>query len=267
VEVLLPPLPEQRRIAETLRTWDQAIILTEQLIAAKQHRKKALMQQLLTGQRRFREFVMSEDIKSTKFGDIPMEWDVKPLGSLVKPITRVEPVLSNRDYRLIGVRWYIEGAHIHSVLAGNQIMTASLSRIEEGDIVYNKMWASKAAFAIAKAQHQDAYGTMEYPQFRAKPDKLNINFLEYVYHLPRFLHDAKGLCRGTTGRARLNPGDFLKIEIPLPSLPEQRKIAAVLQACDEEIELLRQKLAALKRQKQGLMQQLLTGRVRVKPSP
>ena len=62
----LPPLPEQRRIAETLRTWDQAIILTEQLIAAKQRRKKALMQQLLTGQWRFREFVMSEDIKSTK---------------------------------------------------------------------------------------------------------------------------------------------------------------------------------------------------------
>lgn len=57
---------------------------------------------------------------------------------------------------------------------------------------------------------------------------------------------------------------FAKIKVRLPSIEEQRYIAAVLQACDEEIELLGQKLAALKRQKQGLMQQLLTGRVRVK---
>ena len=68
---------------------------------------------------------------------------------------------------------------------------------------------------------------------------------------------------GSAGQKRV-PTDFIKAyRIPLPSLPEQRKIAAVLSACDREIELLHEKLDALKKQKKGLMQQLLTGKVRV----
>jgi type I restriction enzyme S subunit len=69
LQILLPPLPEQRRIAEILGTWDQAITLTEQLIAAKQRRKKALMQQLLTGRQRFREFE-GEEWHEVKLKDV-----------------------------------------------------------------------------------------------------------------------------------------------------------------------------------------------------
>ena len=138
-----------------------------------------------------------------------------------------------------------------------------MSRIEENDIVYNKMWTTKAAFAVAKSEHSGAYGTTEYPQFRARESLLFVNFLEYIFHLPRFQYDATALCRGTTGRARLNPRDFLKLEVPLPSLEEQRCIAAVLQTCDREIDLIIQKRDALQCQKKGLMQRLLTGRVRV----
>lgn len=248
--LLLPPLLEQQKIVDILRTWDKAISLTEQLIAAKQKRKQALMQQLLTGKRRFEEF----------YGT----WRKASLGEIVAPISRRESINPDKDYQLIGVRLYVEGAHIHDVVPGSQIATKALSRIQEDDIIYNKMWATKSAFGIARKEHEGAYGSTEYPQFRAREDRLDVNFLGYMFHDPKFQYQATRLCKGTTGRARLNPGDFLEIEIHLPEIEEQRKIVAILQACDTEIDLLKQKLAAVKRQKQGLMQQLLTGRVRVK---
>ena len=74
-KVYLPPVPEQHEIAEILCTWDEAICLTERLIAIKQRRKKALMEQLLTG-RRFREFVQSEARQQTRFGEMPADWDI-----------------------------------------------------------------------------------------------------------------------------------------------------------------------------------------------
>lgn len=195
---------------------------------------------------------------------IPMDWKILPLGALINPVTRTETVSQEREYRLIGVRWYAEGAHIHDVLPGSEIKTTSLSRVEENDIIYNKMWASKAAFAVAKRHHHGAYGTAEYPQFRANPHSLCVRFLEYVYHLPRFLYDATTLCRGTTGRARLNPKDFSKIEIPVPPLPEQCKIAEILGTWDKAIALTEQLIAAKQQRKKALMQQLLTGKRRFK---
>jgi type I restriction enzyme S subunit len=260
----LPPLSEQRKITEILGTWDKAIALTEQRIEATRQHKKGLMQRLLTGRVRFPEFVRSECRQETKFGNLSVDWKVVPLQKLVKPISRPETIQPGKEYKLIGVKLYVAGAHIHSILSGQNIKTASLSRIEENDIVYNKMWTTKAAFAVARSEHSGAYGTTEYPQFRAKENLLFVDFLEYIFHLARFQYDATALCRGTTGRARLNPRDFLRLEISLPSLEEQRRIAAVLQACDREIELLTQKRDALQRQKKGLTQRLLTGRVRVK---
>ena len=124
------------------------------------------------------------------------------------------------------------------------------------------MWVSKAAFAVAKQEHHGAYGSGEYPQFVAN-DGLEVHFMEYAFHDPRFLHDAKALCRGTTGRIRLHPDDFLRLRMRLPGKAEQSKIAEVLQIADQEIEAMKQYLDGLRSQKKGLMQCLLTGQVRV----
>lgn len=247
--VPLPPLPEQRKIAQILRTWDEAIATVEQLIAALQRRKKGLMQRLLTGQVRFPEFE-----------DAP--WEEVELGDYLTPVLRTEQVEAGKEYRLIGVRWYLAGAHIHDVVPGDKIVTHALSRMEENDIVYNKMWVSKAAFAVAKKEHAGAYGSGEYPQFIAG-DGIDVRFIEYAFHDPRFLHDAKALCRGTTGRIRLHPDDFLRLRMRLPSKAEQSKIAEVLRITDQEIDAMKQYLNALRSQKKGLMQRLLTGQVRV----
>lgn len=244
-----PPLAEQRKIAAILGTWDDAIAAAERLVAALKERKRGLMQRLLTGRVRFPEFAGKA-------------WQETELRDCVEPISRMVKLEPEQHYNLIGVRWYLEGAHIHDTIVGDKIMTTALSRIHAGDIVYNKMWVTKAAFAIARAEHHGAYGTSEYPTFRAK-DNLDVRYLEYAFHDLRFLHEARALCRGTTGRARLNPGDFLKLKLRLPNKDEQTKIASVLNVAQEEIEHAQRHLLALQEQKRGLMQRLLTGQVRV----
>ncbi len=246
----VPPLSEQRKIAEILSIADKAILKTERLLIALRERKKGLMQLLLTGQVRFPEF-----------GN---KWESHKLGDLIKPIVRKEKIEPNKQYSLIGVKWYVTGVHIHNVISGDQIAIDSLSRIQESDILYNKMWVTKNAFGIARKEHDGAYGSSEYPQFTPKPNKVDVNFLGFFFHNAQFQHNAHRLCKGTTGRARLNPGDFLDIEVQIPRIEEQIIISDFLQACDVEIQLFSRKLEALKQQKKGLTQKLLTGQIRVK---
>jgi type I restriction enzyme S subunit len=103
------------------------------------------------------------------------------------------------------------------------------------------------------------------------PDKLDIRFVDYLSQMPRMRHQAYLACNGFFAeRLRLNfdPAEFLKQRIRLPErVEEQQKIADVLDAQRREIHLLKQQLEALRKQKKGLMQKLLTGEVRVKVSP
>ena len=100
IRVSIPPLPEQRKIAEILGTWDEAIVLTEQRIEAAQQRKKGLMQRLLTGRVRFPEFIHSTEKRETKFGDLPADWRYVPMAEVAGEVNarnrkgRDYPVLS-----------------------------------------------------------------------------------------------------------------------------------------------------------------------------
>lgn len=192
----------------------------------------------------------------------PYAWPTLKLSEVLKPISRKFQVESGKEYNLIGVKWYKAGAHIHQTLRGENISTKALSQIKENDILYNKMWVTKNAFAIAHKKHDGAFGTTEYPQFQALPNKLFPKFMEYLFHDPRFQYDAHRLCKGSTGRARLNPSDFLKLEASIPPLPEQCKIAAILSTWDESVAKTEQLIAALQVRKKGLMQRLLSGEVR-----
>ena len=262
--VLLPPLLEQKKIARILRTCDRAIDLTERLIEVKEGQKKGLTQQLLTGTMRFRKFVQSDKMQQSKAGLVPEDWDVLTLKKVCLKFSN-----GGTPSRKIAKYWngkipWITGADfleqkistVRRFITQEAIKASSTNLIPKGSLlVVTRTGVGKLALApFDVAISQDITGV--YP----KSEKVDSEYL--FWYLDTFKGRLERLSQGTSinGITR----DLLaKQIIPLPSLVEQRKIAAVLSACDREIEFLSKKVDVLKEQKKGLMQQLLTGKVRV----
>ncbi|MEF1249543.1 restriction endonuclease subunit S [Vibrio owensii] len=244
-KVLTPPLPEQRKIAQILSTWDRGIAITEKLIDASKQQKKALIQQLLTGKKRFKD----------QSGNEFPKWINEPIGKylasykeLVPANTEIPVLTSSRTGLYIQERSVINEGD-YGVLPLGYFTYRHMS----DDLIFkfnvNRTWKRGAV-------------SKEYPVF--KTVGLDSRFLESQLNegndFKRFAVQQK---QGGT-RTRLYFKNLKELKLNLPCLDEQQKIASVLTAADKEIELLEAKLAHLKQEKKALMQQLLTGKRRVK---
>ncbi|EKO3966256.1 restriction endonuclease subunit S [Vibrio fluvialis] len=257
---LLPTYDEQRKIAKILSTWDKAIATTERLIATSQQQKKALMQQLLTGKKR----VLNPETGKMFEGD----WEVTNLGSLAQKIgSGVTPKGGSESYK-----------------------TSGIPLIRSQNVLWGKIDLSDVAY-IDKEQHQKMKGSVVLRcdvllnitgasigrVAVSDLDEANVNqhvciIRSNVIH-PEYLKNFLLSFRGQKqieqfqaggNRQGLNFEQIKSFKIFVCSLSEQQKIASVLTAADKEIELLQAKLAHLKDEKKALMQQLLTGKRRVK---
>jgi type I restriction enzyme S subunit len=261
--VNLPPLPEQQKIADILGTWDDALEKLDALIAAKARRKQALMQQLLTGHRRLPGFDKSKghtvknrhgaypaDWSRVKLGDVTTESSVRAdttAGGIVLSCTKHHGLVPSEEY--FGKRVYAADTSAYKVARRGEFAYAT-NHIEEGSIGYQNLCdigLVSPIYTVFKTKDavDDAYF------YRLLKSSLMI-------HLYRVNTSASVDRRGS-----LRYGEFAEIKVNLPKIPEQRAIAAVLDTADAELRLLRQQRAALDHQKRGLMQQLLTGRIRV----
>ncbi|EKF9565613.1 restriction endonuclease subunit S [Vibrio cholerae] len=244
-EVLLPPLPEQRKIAKILSTWDKAIATTEQLIATSQQQKKALMQQLLTGKKRL---VDPETGKAFEGGgeEVKLNKCVKFLNGQRKPIKQEDRANIQGKYPYYGATGIID--YVNDYIFDDEIILLGedgeniLSRVlPHVFVVRGKVWVNNHAHVLKANANMDT------------------NFLcMYLESL-----DYKRYNSGSA-QPKINKAVCEKIPVVVPVLAEQQKIASVLTAADKEIELLVAKLAHLKEEKKALMQQLLTGKRRVK---
>ena len=236
LKIAVPPFPEQQKIAQILSTWDKAIAVTEQLIANSQQQKKALMQQLLTGKKRLL------DENGVRFEG---EWEEVLLGDIAKITTGS----SNRqDSNLNGEYTFFDRSE--------DIRTSNIYLFDcEAVIVPGEGQDFVPKYFVGKFDlHQRTYAIMDFISHDGK-------FLFYAIHYFRsyFLSQAVG---STVKSLRLPM--FQKMKISLPELAEQQKIAKVLSTADQEIEALQRKLDGLQQEKKALMQQLLTGKRRVK---
>ena len=236
IPIHYPPLAEQQKIAQILSTWDQAIAVTETLLENSQQQKKALMQQLLTGKKRLL------DENGVRFEG---EWEEVLLGDIAKITTGS----SNRqDSNLNGEYTFFDRSE--------DIRTSNIYLFDcEAVIVPGEGQDFVPKYFVGKFDlHQRTYAIMDFISHDGK-------FLFYAIHYFRsyFLSQAVG---STVKSLRLPM--FQKMKISLPELAEQQKIAKVLSTADQEIEALQRKLDGLQQEKKALMQQLLTGKRRVK---
>jgi type I restriction enzyme S subunit len=235
LKVPIPPLPEQQKIAEILSTWDDAIEQTAALIEAKRQQKKALMQQLLTGHRRLPGFVgeWRRLLLRDTFGKELMIEKGAPLTAASLLPGSIPVVAGGQSYA------YYHKFHTHT----DPCITISASGAYAGYVWLHEqpIWASDCNVLTSKGAD-----------------------LHYIFHLLQFRQPE--VYRLQTGGAQphVYSRDLGRLILSLPELPEQRAIAAVLDAADKEIVSLEAKLEALRQQKKGLMQRLLTGQVRVK---
>ncbi|MEQ9442903.1 MAG: restriction endonuclease subunit S [Cyclobacteriaceae bacterium] len=272
---ILPPLPEQKKIARILSTWDQAIEKTQQLITAKEQRKKGLMQQLLTGKKRFKKFVNMEGYKQTKIGSLPSDWKVTKLASVNKSLASGVSVNSSdlpKEEGEIGILKTSSVSNGQFYPKENKVITDSI------EISRAKLNPVKNKLLISRMNTPELVGACAYIEETRTdlfvPDRLwladfdtnviHIRWLNYLLSSDRYKNQIKNRASGTSGSMKnISKGSFLQMLIPLPHLLEQKGIASILSAIDREINLLKRNKEHLHMQKQGLMQQLLTGQTRV----
>src|ERR1035437_436078 len=262
-KVPAPPLPQQREIARILLTWDSGMGPAGALVSAAKALKRALMQQLLTGQARFKGFVKSSQQVNTRYGCFPTDWAAVHIGDVADVISdkndagRELPVLSCTKHRglvnsleYFGKRIFSADTSNYKVVRRGDFAYAT-NHIEEGSIGYQDL-------------HDAALISPMYTVFRTRAG-VDHSFFFKLVKTELYRHIFEVNTSGSIARrGGLRWDEFAIIKVFLPSVPEQKRIAAVLGVCDREIELLQKQLAALKEQKRGLMQKLLTGEVRVK---
>ena len=260
----VPPLPEQRKIAKILSTWDKAISTTERLIDKSKQQKKALMQQLLTGKKR-----LLDDLGKPFEG----EWEDLYLHDVAKII--VSPV----DKKIVDGEIPVELCNYTDVYYNTRITnsiefmkaTAKKSEIDKytlqvNDVIITKDSETPGDIAVPALVSEDLGGTVcGYHLAIVRPNSQLVEgaYLNYLFSMQKTRYYFFTLATGAT-RFGLSIGGINKAHFTLPPLEEQQRIAAVLTNSDREIELLGQQLADLKQEKKALMQQLLTGKRRVK---
>ncbi|ELI5435636.1 restriction endonuclease subunit S [Vibrio parahaemolyticus] len=260
VAFLLPPLPEQKKIAQTLSTWEKAIITTEQLLANSQQQKKALMQQLLTGKKRL------VDKNGDRFSG---EWKVSKLSLLFERVTTKNNGQSTNVVTISGQHGLIRQEDFFKKTVASKTLDGYFL-LKQGQFAYNKSYSNGYPMGAIKRlnRYSDGVVTTLYICFEiSDSNKADSDYWEHYFE-SGLLNKGLSQIAHEGGRAHgllnVKPSDFFSLQVPVPSIEEQQKVAAVLSAADQETMVLKQKLDALKQEKRALMQQLLTGNSRVK---
>ncbi|MDO6516573.1 restriction endonuclease subunit S [Zobellia uliginosa] len=252
VNLLLPPIPEQQKIAKILNTWDVAIKKQEELVAAKETLKKGLMQVLLTGKIRFKGFDGEwEEVRLGKIAEVDknnLKSNTDPKYSF-KYISLSDVVLGEINPNLRRYKFYEAPSRARRVVNINSVIMATVR-------------PNLQAFAIIKDDARDLIASTGFAVIDCLEDIIPNFLIQYLFSR-QITNQIQALIVGTNYPA-INSADVKKLRIKLPSIKEQKKIASVLVYADKELKFLKQELIQLQDQKRALMQRLLTGEVRVK---
>ena len=266
IPILLPPLPEQKAIADLLSTWDEAIEKTQRLIQVKEKRFRALSRTLISDNGQLTTGDSSAD--DTDY----CRWKKVKLGDVCKVITsNVDKKTSQNEVpvRLCNYMDVYKNFYITSELNFMEV-SATASEIKKfhlkkNDVLLTKDSETPDDIANSACVLEEMNGVLCGYHLAILRPKSSIKgkYLNYALHIPRIRYDFSRHANGVT-RFGLTMQAYDKVQIPLPPLEEQKQIAETLSTAQWEIELLKQLAEKYKTQKRGLMQKLLTGDWRIK---
>lgn len=256
IKLPVPPMEEQRKIAKILGVWDEAIEKQSRLIEKLELRKRALMQRLLTGRTHLPSFTtpwqkvkLGEIGKFDKGVGVPKE---KIVSEGCKAITYGE-IYTKYDYVIKDFASYIES---DTAQTSKQISSGAILFAGSGETLED------IGKCVVFIDNDKAYAGGDIIIFNPSIEVDSL-VLSYILNSPVAIAQKRRYGQGHSV-VHIYQKDLARIEFELPSLPEQKAIAEVLTVADKEIATHRKKLDALRLQKRGLMQQLLTGKTRVK---
>ena len=281
LKLSLPRIEEQTAIANALSDVDALISELEKLIAKKQAIKTATMQQLLTGRTRLPQFALREDgskkgYKQSELGEIPEDWNEHGLGVYVAALDAGVSVNSVDESDA-----FPHGKHIlktSCVDRGNfipveskSILPSDLKRARctpvEGSIIVSRMNTPALVGEIGYVAHD--YPELYLPdrlwQMRFKGEStVNTRWLSCVLSFPSVAKRIKDSATGTSGSMKnISKESLMGLELAFPVFEEQTSIATILSDMDSEIQTIQQRLTKTRQIKQGMMQELLTGKNRL----
>jgi len=253
LKVSVPPPAEQRKIADILTTWDEALTQLDALIEAQERRKKALMQQLLTR-------------ASSKAGTRHAR---QRMGCVLERVTRRNSSLDDNVLTISAQGGLVsQKEYFNRSVAGADLSGYYL--LHRGEFAYNRSYSKGYPYGALKRLDQFDSGVVStlYLCFRIKEGAaVSPEYLVHYFEGGRLNSGLRCIAKeGARAHGLLNvtADEFFDLDIFLPSLPEQQKIAEILDTADQQLTLLRTQRTALDQQKRGLMQRLLTGKLRVR---
>lgn len=250
LKIPTPPLREQKKISLIISTWDDAIRNCNAILLQLKKRKQWLAFELIINNK---QRVKGMDIK------------VLPLSKLLNKIKKPFTPVSEKLYKQIGIRSHAKGIFYKDEMTGKNLGSKSVFHIEPDCFIVNIVFAWEHAIAKTTINEVGMIASHRFPMFKPNKGLLDLDYLLHYFKSERGKELLKLASPGGAGRNKtLNQNEFLKLQIPIPSFEKQKLIAGVLDKADYEILVYQQKLKRLQLQKKGLMQKLLTGKVRVK---
>ncbi len=259
VPVDIPPLPEQRKIADILSTWHLAIEKTEALLTNARTQKRALMQSLLTGKRRFPEFE-GQEWRDVRLGEVGM---ISSAG-VDKKSDPSEPEVRLLNFLDVYRREFIFDRELDHWVTAPEVKLTQCD-VKQGDIFFTPTSETRHEIAIPAVAAEDMPGvaySYHVVRFRLH-EGWDLNFRTYVFQTDDFRRQAYRLGDGSGQRYVISQNNFRNMVVRVPPPAEQERIGALLRVASDEIINLAENIERLRTEKKALMQQLLTGKRRV----
>lgn len=260
----IPPLPEQRKIAEILRTWDDAIAKLEALRATKLRRHRTLTHSLVFGTRQLNRFRTTDEVAEHRWFTLPATWSSKPIGKLAREIS--ERNGDAEQHEVLSCSKY-DGFVRSLEYFKKQVFSADLSgykKIWRGDFGFPSNHIEEGSIGLQNLTDVGVVSPI-YTVFRFASDKVDADYAFAVLKTGLYRHIFEvSTSASVDRRGSLRWSEFSKLPFPVPSLVEQKAIAEVLRTAQADLDALNTEIETLTRQKRGLMQKLLTGEWRVK---